>query len=61
MKFKIGQKVRITGDESDFTENLDGKIGFIAEVREDYCLVYVPCDDHRYWLIWNYNMEVVEK
>lgn len=59
MQLKVGQKVRIHGDREDFTEQLDGKIGFIVKVNENDCLVDVPTT-RLVWWIWNYNMEVVE-
>ena len=57
-KFKVGDKVRITGDCSDFTDHLHGCIGVITEVRERDCLVEES--DGTDWYIWNYNMELID-
>jgi hypothetical protein len=54
--FKVGDRVRIKGDASDYTDHLDGMIGTIAYVCIDDC--YVDVNNGR-WIIWNYNMEVV--
>lgn len=56
--FKVGDKVRITGDGSDSTDHLDGEIGTIVAVGNNDCLVSVPYDDLCWW-IWNYNMTPV--
>ena len=58
-KFKIGDKVRITGDYDDFTDHLDGKIGEVISVREHDIAVTVEGNPIP-WLIWNYNAELVE-
>ena len=53
-KFKIGDRVLIHGDESDFTDDIDGEIGIVKKVRENDYLVegYLF---HRY--IYQYNLE----
>ena len=56
-KFKVGDKVLISGDASDFTDHLDGLIGTVLDVYDDDCYVLV---DARHWFIWNYNMTLVE-
>ena len=55
--FKVGQKVKIRGSFLDFTEQLDGEIATILDVRDNDCVVEV---NGLTWWIWNENMEVVE-
>ena len=61
-KFYVGQKVRITGDASDYTDHLHGLIGTIKNVSHNDCLVEVDEDDGVVldWMIWNYNMTPVD-
>ena len=57
-KFKVGDKVRITGDYTDATDHLDGKIGTVVRVRDND--IEVTVDDNKFpWLIWNCNAELV--
>lgn len=58
-KFKIGDKVRITGDCDDSTSHLDGKIGEVIEVNNRDIYVSVEGEPFN-WYIWNYNAELFE-
>lgn len=58
-KFKRGDKVRIRGEQSDFTDHLDGQIGTVIAVTPDECLVKV--EGYKPYIIWNYNMELVHE
>lgn len=65
-KFKAGDRVRVRGDRSDFTEHLDGKVGTVLRP----CSVEQGCQDyyvdigqngkHDTWRIWEHNMTLVE-
>lgn len=59
--FRVGDRVRITGDYSDFTNHIDGLIGEVTDVRKNDCIVTVVTEDgyDTHWLIWNYNMTLV--
>lgn len=61
-KFKVGDKVRIHGDKSDYTEELDGLIGTIIRAYNKDCVVMVADFDNPFggWMIWNRNMELVD-
>lgn len=54
----IGKKVKIIGDESDYTDQLHGCIGTIKSVYSGHCLVDVVDSDGETadWYIWNRNM-----
>lgn len=54
--FKIGQKVKIIGDVSDFTEELDGHIGVITDVR--YADMTVDIIDRPDANEWNCGWEI---
>ena len=55
----MGDRVRIRGEQSDFTDHLDGQIGIVIAPKENDCLVKV--EGHKPLLIWNYNMELVHE
>ena len=62
--FKVGDRVKIKGDITDFTDEFDGKIGIIKKVQPRDCYVEIPGEDYT-WAIWNWNMtpvsEIVDK
>ena len=70
-KFDVGDKVRIRGDETDFTDHMDGKIGTVIERMEDSDFpsgaidykVFVPGvpSVRGWWFIWERNMEKVNE
>lgn len=57
-EFNIGDRVRIRGDYTDFTDHMDGELGTVIGVMKDDCKVVV--DNYSnicgYWLIWKENM-----
>lgn len=55
MTINVGDKVRIHGDQSDFTDHLDGKTGVVLSVRERDCVVKVGNSPYP-WSIWKYNL-----
>ena len=58
-KFKIGDKVRITGTREDYTDSLDGKIGEVVDVFAKYILVAV--DGYiNLWAVGNSNAKVIK-
>lgn len=57
--FKVGDKVRITGDCDDFTDHLDGKIGEVVIADERDIEVKVEGEPFT-WRIWNHNAELIE-
>ena len=59
-KFKIGDKVRITGCRDDFTTHLDGKIGEVIGAFLNDIEVMVKGEELP-WLVWNHNAKLVEK
>jgi len=63
MKFKVGHRVKIIGDASDYSDHLDGMLGTIVEVNKRDCRVKVDDDEYGFlpWLIWNYNMIPVDE
>jgi hypothetical protein len=60
MKFKIGDMVRITGDWTDDTDHLDGKIGEVVNVNRTDIEVKVKGEPLT-WLIWNHNAELINE
>lgn len=58
-KFKIGDKVRITGSFDDSTDNLDGKIGEVISVRKRDIMVTVEGVPFT-WYIWNKNAKLID-
>lgn len=60
-EFKVGMKVRIKGDPSDYTDHLEGEIGTIVCVMNSDCRVTIDSNPDREWYIWNYNMTPVEE
>lgn len=67
VKFNVGDRVRIRGDASDFTEHLDGVTGTVVAIPSsiepvDYIVAVdrtVPGLDT--WRIWEYNLELLEE
>ena len=59
-KFKIGDKVRITGCRDDGTDHLGGKIGTVVAVDFSDISVVVG-DDPIPWFIWNENATLISK
>lgn len=59
-KFKIGDKVRITGCRDDATDHLDGKVGEVVNVYVTDIDVKVKGDPYP-WCIWNHNAELVNR
>lgn len=55
MTINVGDKVRIHGDQSDYTDHLHGKIGEVLQVREKDCVVKVGKSPYP-WAIWKYNL-----
>ena len=60
MKFKHGDKVRITGEVEDATDHLHGKVGTVTKVFGEDIEVKVPGEKFP-WLIWKYNAELVKE
>lgn len=65
-KFKAGDRVRIKGDNLDFTAHLDGKEGTVlrpcSDVEPgDYYVDMGQNGKHDTWRIWVYNMTPVEE
>lgn len=63
-EIKVGDRVRVRGDESDFTQHLDGKVGVVVQIChcmnfDDYTVTF----DHGEgtWNIWSYNVVEVLK
>lgn len=59
-KFKIGDKVRITGSRDDATDHLDGKIGTVVFITPSDLSVTVG-DDPIPWFIWKHNAKLVNR
>lgn len=65
--FKVGQKVKIIGDISDFTEELDGHIGVITDVRHADMTVDIidrpdmPDELNCSWEIWKNNAVSIDE
>lgn len=65
--FKIGQKVKIIGDTTDFTEELDGHIGIIKEIRDSDITVDIidrstmPVELNYDWMIWKINAKIINE
>lgn len=60
MEVEVGDRIRVRGDSSDFTEFLDGAVGTVKIVESDEVVAVFDGVPHE-WLIWKYNiMEVIK-
>jgi hypothetical protein len=57
-KFKVGDKVKVTGSPDDYTMDYDGCIGTVEKVGLFDCTVRFDGTGSRRY-IWNNKMEVV--
>lgn len=58
-EIKVGDRVRVRGDESDFTEHLDGKVGVVVQIShgmhyDNYTVTFDNGEGT--WNIWSYNI-----
>ena len=56
--FEVGQRVKIHGDVTDFTDHLDGMTGTVVKAGSEDCRVMVD-DINNFgigWMIWNRNL-----
>ena len=61
-QLRVGDRIRIIGDHSDFTDHLDDQILTIVDMADDVPDSIIAKDDgDREWYIWIRNiMEVME-
>lgn len=49
--WKVGQKVKVVGNKTIFTDDIDGEICEIIKLRDDYAVVQENCPAKYQWYV----------